>query len=160
MREPNGRTSGTGSEVRVFERGRRSRTTVPSASTGFMSQCLNDRARSGALLLLLMGAASFAARADDASSPWKTIAKGFEVGRFETTQRAESGDSTITAIRIDPTAYSVELFSAVIRKIEDWPTGAQWLEQQNLAATINGGMFELDGRTTGFARQGDTIVNP
>ena len=96
----------------------------------------------------------------DAGSSWRSVAKGFEIGRFETTVRSEAGDSTITAVRIDPASYSVELFSAVAGKIENWPTGADWAEREKLAAAINGGMFEIDGRTTGYSRQGETVVNP
>jgi hypothetical protein len=107
-------------------------------------------ARRGALAALCVSVAAFA-------SPWRPLAPGVEVGEFNV---PDGGQAVVTVVRVDPAQAGLSLHSAKLEGLDGWPTGPEWAERAHLLAAINAGMFEPDGRTTGFARQGDQPVNP
>ena len=57
-------------------------------------------------------------------------------------------------LRIDPARFKLALYSAKAMNLPGALTIGGWMEQQQLAAAINAGMFEPDGSPTGYARTG------
>ena len=104
---------------------------------------------SGALAALCVSLTAFAA-------PWRPLAPGVEVGEFTV---PDAGEAVVTVVRVDPLQAGLSLHSARWEALDGWPTGPQWAEREHLLAGINAGMIEPDGRTTGFARQGDRTLN-
>ena len=88
-----------------------------------------------------------------AAEPWKTIARGMDLGTFKARHFTPVGDSTITVLRIDPDFWKLTLLS---RSKTDEPenlSARQWSEKHNLAAATNAGMFATDYSThIGFMR--------
>jgi hypothetical protein len=107
--------------------------------------------------------ASVPANADpvSASQPgWRTLEPGLDFGEFKAPHPSAVGDSQISVVRIDPAHFKLDLYSARALKLpQSLPINA-WMQQQHLTAAINAGMFELDGRTTGYSRIGSATLNP
>lgn len=81
-----------------------------------------------------------------AAASWSTLEPGLDLGEFRLPQSA-----TLTILRIDPAAWSLELLS-VDDDDPELRTARQWCEQHDLVAAINAGMFAVDFRThVGFA---------
>ena len=73
-------------------------------------------------------------------------------------QKADIGDSKLIILRVDPKLYAFRLLESVQFK-DQRRTTAQWCEQQQLVACINAGMYEPNGRNTGYMRSGKLLNN-
>ncbi len=106
------------------------------------------------LVLLCCAVASPATEpALDALPPgsFHELAPGLELGHFASPVPSTLGDSRITALRVDPTRFSVEVISATREHPQLIMTAPEWARRHGLVAVINPGMFGLDYRTATFA---------
>jgi hypothetical protein len=95
------------------------------------------------------------------SGGWQQLEPGLDLGEFLAPHASPVGDSKITAVRIDPAYFKVDLLSVVGLALPDALPIDDWTRRYRLSAAINAGMFERDRRTTtGYARIGTTILNP
>jgi hypothetical protein len=103
-----------------------------------------------ALMILLAG-----------PSGWRTLEPGLDVGEFKAPQPSTLGDSQITAVRVDPARFKVDVLSVIGLNRKAGLTADAWIKGYQLVAVTNAGMFETDQRTTtGYARVGKTTLNP
>ena len=95
---------------------------------------------------------------------WKNLDSGLDFAQAHIGKRSTYGDSKISILRIDPNKYSLDLLMGshlknsrgqVISKTAD-----EWAKDHNLTAVINAGMFEPDGRATGYMRNSEGASNP
>jgi hypothetical protein len=93
---------------------------------------------------LFVGVALVIATGD---SPWRELEEGLALGEFEAPQKAESGNSRITVLRIDPRFYAFHLLSASEHGKERL-TVKEWSQQHLLVAAVNAGMYQQDGFTS------------
>jgi len=105
------------------------------------------------LLVLLFGPANAGQAKTDADSGWQRLAEGIDLKFLKSGKPSLVGDSRIAVLRIDPALWKLELIGV---KQNGEPAGLsarEWCEKYNLAAAINAGMFEQDGKThTGYSR--------
>ena len=116
-----------------------------------------------AALLLLFGpfSTSFGYGADESRPRWQSLEPGLDLGEFAAPNASTVGDSHITVVRIDPGRFKLDLLSVIGLALPDSLGIDAWTSRYHLAAAINAGMFERDGRTTtGYARIGKTALNP
>jgi uncharacterized protein YigE (DUF2233 family) len=85
--------------------------------------------------------------------------KGLSLRHFPTKVPSSHGDSTITVLKIDPKLYELELLSATEHDSLA-RTAPRWAEDFDLQAVINAGMFEPDGRNTGYMKNHGHVNNP
>jgi hypothetical protein len=78
---------------------------------------------------------------------WRELDEGLALGEFEAPQKAESGNSRITVLRIDPRCYAFQLLSASEHGKERL-TVKEWGQQHHLVAAVNAGMYQQDGFTS------------
>jgi hypothetical protein len=79
---------------------------------------------------------------------WQQLAKGLELGVFISPERAESGDSLIRILRIDPKHFRLRLLNASAVKEGRPLTAKQWCRQNGLVAAINASMYQTDHKTS------------
>ena len=79
---------------------------------------------------------------------WQQLANGLELGVFLSPQRAESGDSLIRVLRIDPKHFRLRLLNASAVKEGHPLTARQWCRQNGLVAAINASMYQTDHKTS------------
>jgi hypothetical protein len=92
---------------------------------------------------------------------WQTLETGLDLGEFTAPNASPVGDSRITAVRVDPAYFKLDLLSTIGLGLPDALTIDDWTRRFQLLAAINAGMFERDRRTTtGYARIGATMLNP
>jgi hypothetical protein len=92
---------------------------------------------------------------------WQTLEPGLDLGEFIAPRGSPVGDSQITAVRIDPAYFKVDLLSVVGLALPEALAIDDWTRRYQLSAAINAGMFERDRRTTtGYARVGTVTLNP
>ena len=93
-----------------------------------------------------------------ASDKWQSLAPGMELGTFTASRPSKVGDSRITVLRIDPNLWDLE-FVGISRSGESGRrTAKQWSKVHQLTASINAGMFGMDGRThIGYLRYRDGV---
>jgi hypothetical protein len=95
-----------------------------------------------------------------AQAEWRALEPGLDLGEFLSPHPSAAGDSKITAVRIDPARFKLDLYSAAALKLPQNLPASAWMQQQGLTAAINAGMFEQDGRTpTGYARTAGVTLN-
>jgi hypothetical protein len=113
-------------------------------------------------IIALVGVPLSASASADQFPEWHTLEAGLDIGEFKSPRLSAIGDSTVTAVRIDPARFKLDIYSAIALQLPDNPAITAWMQQRHLAAAINAGMFELrDGRTpTGYARAGAATLNP
>ena len=91
---------------------------------------------------------------------WTTLEKGLSYIRFDAPQKAESGDSKIDVIKINPQYFDFKLickseFGGTSRTVRTW------CKEFELFFAINGGMYQTDHSTSvGLLIAGDHINNP
>jgi hypothetical protein len=91
---------------------------------------------------------------------WKNIADGFSLGKFESPQKAEIGDSKITIIKIDANKYEVGIYCASEYHKRSRST-RNWAKEFDLIACINAGMYAKDYLTSvGYLKSGKHLNNP
>lgn len=89
---------------------------------------------------------------------WQQLAPGLQLGEYASPLKSEIGDSKITILRVDPNVYAFRLLESVQFK-DQRRTAAQWCQQQQLVACINAGMYEPNGRSSGYMRSGKRLNN-
>jgi hypothetical protein len=95
------------------------------------------------------------------SSLWQTLEPGLDLGEFTAPNGSIVGNSQITAVRVDPRFFKMDLLSVIGLALPDALGIDAWTSRYHLSAAINAGMFEQDRRTTtGYARVGTTMLNP
>lgn len=107
-----------------------------------------------AIIGLVLIALAVVVLAADTGAPWRTLAPGLELARFE------RDVATVEVLRIDP-----EHWQTVALAVSDLGGGnrtmQEWAEEFDLAAVINAGMYATDHRThTGYFHTGDHVNNP
>jgi len=100
-----------------------------------------------ARLLSLAAVAVFAlaAGAGQAKEVWQTLEPGLELASFPTGEQSLAGDEVVTVLRVDPSAWDIEILCASQRKDRKSMTAKEWCERRGLVAAINAGMFAADG---------------
>ena len=95
------------------------------------------------------------------SGLWQTLEPGLDLGEFTAPNGSTVGNSQITAVRVDPRYFKMDLLSVIGLALPDALGIDAWTSRYHLSAAINAGMFEQDRRTTtGYARVGTTTLNP
>jgi uncharacterized protein YigE (DUF2233 family) len=90
---------------------------------------------------------------------WNALEPGLLLKLFEAPQKSHIGDSQITVLKIDPNAFSVDIYCASefgdrLRSISEW--GREF----DLAAAVNAGMYGRDLRTSvGYLKSGNHLNN-
>jgi hypothetical protein len=108
-----------------------------------------------ALLLLVSGAAWAKAAEIPAVPGWRQLEEGLAVGDF-TPPRGKP----ITVVRVDLGRFELRLLAAAELN-EPKRTAKQWSEAHGLAAAINAGMYQSDGKThVGYMKNFDYVNNP
>ena len=112
------------------------------------------------LLLVALGLGHQTAGAQTARPEiaWQQLDQGLQLGEYVPALKSEIGDSKITILRVDPKFYAFCLLESVQFK-DQRRTAAQWCQQQKLVACINAGMYEPDGRASGYLRNGKYLNN-
>jgi hypothetical protein len=128
----------------------------PSGHAGPLSS--NESDRSAVVhavllaLLLLLSAPLSRGLADESppnpESPWQSLEPGLDLAGFPASLPAESGDSTIRVLRIDPTRFELRLLNASAAQDGGPQTPKEWAERHALVAVINASMYQEDGRTS------------
>lgn len=92
---------------------------------------------------------------------WQTLVPGLDYGVFKAPRPSIIGDSQIMVARIDPRRFKLDLYSTFgsEKNTNGLPIDI-WMRNENLVAAINAGMFESNGKTTGYSRIGNKILNP
>lgn len=109
--------------------------------------------------LLFLIVLLFAIRSECQPNPWKEVGEGLFAADFDAPHKSESGDSKITAIKVDPRFYSFKLLcgSELGRQrltVKDWCT------RYRLIAGVNAGMYQKDGfRSVGYMKNFDRTIN-
>jgi hypothetical protein len=102
------------------------------------------------LLLVMVGlfpmnrAESVPATAVNGESPWIDLEPGLHYGEFLSPLKAQTGDSIIRVVRIDPHLFSLKLVNASNQKDKKCRTPRQWAESFGLVAAINPSMYQRD----------------
>ena len=91
--------------------------------------------------------------------PWKKIDKGLYLAEYLSPKKSFMGDSKITILKVDPSIYDFNLFSAK-EKGENVRTAKDWAVQKKQIAVINAGMYQGDFATNmGYMKDYDFINN-
>lgn len=91
---------------------------------------------------------------------WDTLAPGLEFGQVKAPKTPVVADGMISILRICPDQFGFKLVCAT-EKDSRRRTAAQWAKEEGLVATINTGMFGMDGLTSvGFMQNYDHVNQP
>jgi len=83
---------------------------------------------------------------------WKKVDDGLFLAEYSSPKKSIVGDQKITILKIDPSKYNFNLFSAK-KKGEHSNTAKQWAIQKKQIAIINAGMYQADYKTNlGFMK--------
>src|SRR5689334_7768818 len=96
----------------------------------------------GVVCAIVVGSAAGGSGASDVVGSWEQLEPGLELGRFVSPQPAQSGDSRIHVLRIDPLRFELRLLNASRSNDPKPATPKQWLERNGLAAMINASMYQ------------------
>lgn len=103
------------------------------------------------LLFHMAAIVSFAVSVGHAAEVWQELKPGLELASFAAGESSLAGDEKVTVLRVDPSAWDLEILCASQRKDQQSLTTKEWCEQEGLVAAINAGMYARDGFThTGF----------
>ncbi len=89
---------------------------------------------------------------------WKQLAQGMDYLIITAKDKAVSGESRISVVRIDPDYWEL-VFSGISQPGERFgKTACEWCKSRDLTAAINAGMFATDGQThVGYLRFRDHV---
>ena len=79
---------------------------------------------------------------------WQQLEPGLELGRFESPQRAEVGDSIIRVLRIDPQRFELRLMNASAIEQGRALSAREWCRRYGLVAAMNASMYQQDYKTS------------
>jgi len=91
---------------------------------------------------------------------WRQLAPGLELARFDVRSLTEAAYGDLTVLRVDPQRWRLEVLT-VSADGDDRPrTVRRWCGDRELAAAINAGMYQADGRThVGFCQVDGRVLN-
>ncbi len=93
------------------------------------------------------------------NADWKLLDQGLEIGTFSASEPSIVGNRKITILRIDPVVWKFKLLTAALHDRKSH-TARQWATDFDQTATINAGMFQMDGITNvGYMKCGDKLNN-
>jgi hypothetical protein len=101
------------------------------------------------------------AAAPAASAPairWIPLAPGADYAAVSLEEKAAPGDGLLHVVRVDP--HKATLRFGLSARDGGPHTAAEWVSKQGFVAAINPGMFEPDGTSTGYLRDGAFVGNP
>lgn len=94
-------------------------------------------------------------------SPWQTLEPGLELGILSAPRPAQSGDSKIHVVRIDPRRFELKLLNASAPGEGKPLTAREWARRHGLVAAVNASMYDEDHRTSvGLMRTRGHVNNP
>lgn len=113
-------------------------------------------------VVLLGAAASPAVPAAEQPAPaitWEVLEPGLELGNAHAPIRAETGDSRIRILRIDPARFELQLLNR--SALPDGPplTPKEWSRRHGLVAVINASLYQTDHRTSVSLMRSRTHTN-
>lgn len=112
------------------------------------------------VLAALAVAAGACGDARDRRGPWTELEPGLEVARFDSRVLSEGGAGDLTVLRVDPGRWDLRLLTAEQVGGGQARTVQQWCEDFDLAAAVNAGMFQQDGKThVGFCQVDGSVLN-
>jgi len=79
-----------------------------------------------------------------AESQWQELQDGLSLGKFETQEQSQVGDSVLTILKIDPKLWALDIITESETGDKKNKTAKQWAKSHDLVAVINAGMFALD----------------
>jgi len=101
---------------------------------------------------------------DSDSNPdtvWQKLSDGLELGFFQSPQPAETGDSMIRVLRIEPARYELRLLNASASENGRPLSAKDWCRQNGLVAAINASMYQDDLKASvSLMRTKSHINNP
>ncbi|MCP4574607.1 MAG: phosphodiester glycosidase family protein [bacterium] len=91
---------------------------------------------------------------------WRELEPGLELARFDVRTRSAEAYGDLTVLRVDPRRRRLAVLTAAADG-EDRPrTVRQWCKDLDLAAAVNAGMYQADGRThVGFCQVDGQVLN-
>ena len=98
-------------------------------------------------IVLAMAGARPASPAADAGG-WLKIERGLELGTFQSPQKAETGDSLVRVLRIDPRRFELRLLNASAPGQGEPLPAKEWCRRNGLVAAITPAMYREDHRTS------------
>jgi hypothetical protein len=112
-------------------------------------------------LLALLCAAPDPAATGGASTAWRVLEPGLELGFFPAPRAVVSEDAVIRIVRIDPERYSLQLLNATSDGEGRSRSARGWAARRGLAAAINASMYQTDlRRSVSLMRSRDHVNNP
>jgi len=109
--------------------------------------------------LFLLSGLIFYSSSLAAVNPWTALADGLDRARFSDPQ-SDTSDSFLTIIRIDPAKWEIRFLSISKTGEEKGMSAQKWCQKYDLAAAINGGLYDQDGRThVGLLKIDGQLVN-
>jgi len=95
-----------------------------------------------------------------ASSTWKTLAPGMELGYLAAREPSSAGDSRIVVLRMDPKLWELAAIGVKETGESSGHIAREWCEKHKFVAAINAGMFETDQKThLGYMRCREHLYN-
>lgn len=79
---------------------------------------------------------------------WRSLEPGLDLGVLNSPRPSSSGDSKISALRIDPRRFSLRLLNASGPGQGKSLTAREWSRRNGLVAAINASMYHEDHRTS------------
>lgn len=118
------------------------------------------RRRSGAVVLAVVLCVAACGTAEMGDGPWTQLEPGLEFVRFDTRSLKVGGDQDLTILRVDPGRWDLRFLTAE-KAPDGLPRTAQgWCADFDLAAAVNAGMFQADGKThVGFCQADGVVLN-
>lgn len=112
-------------------------------------------------LPLLTSLAALALQAAPADLSWRRLEPGLETAEVALPVKSDVGDSTVTALRLDPAFFELSILGVKSLDLDDRRPAAAWVKERGLVAATNAGMFALsDGvSTVGYGRSGAKVLN-
>lgn len=81
-------------------------------------------------------------------SGWEVLEPGLEIAELAAPRAAESGDSLVRVLRVDPNRFDLLLLSASAFPDGVALTGAAWAARHGLLAAVNASLYQADRRTS------------
>lgn len=101
------------------------------------------------------------AAAAEEKSAWENLEPGLDLASFAAPRAAETGDSRIVVLRIDPRHFALRLLNASQTPDGQSATARHWARGHGLVAAINASMYQGDYRTSvSLMKTGKHTNNP
>lgn len=98
--------------------------------------------------------------ASGGAGPWRELAPGLELARFDVRSRNAAAYGDLTVLRVDPQRWRLEVLAVATERDARPRTVRQWCRDHDLAAAVNAGMYQANGRThVGFCQVDGRVLN-